>query len=160
MTARDLISELTALRVHPLTETNVERVEFTGSRLWTYGYDRDADQLDELRDQLAEVQAELKESEAEAGALRAELDRVSDEQTAAADIAAECNRFRQACTDWATHCQTLQAELSALRKRKGVEAGVAAHSREIWALLWHIAQTDGPHKTQAGDLARKISAGA
>lgn len=156
MTASSLLQDLQAVPCHALTETNVEAVAFDGGRLWLECIDRDADKIAVLKEELREAIAESVSRDEELSATNAELDRVSDAEWIAADRAEEVDRIRERADQWAARCAEMDTELQAMRKRKGVEPGVCAHSREIWALLWYIANNKGQYADEAGRLVRKI----
>jgi DNA repair exonuclease SbcCD ATPase subunit len=156
MTLRALKEELAAIHAHDLTPVNVGSVEALPGCVILDGIDRDADALDGLREDLAASEAAAKEAEAEADGLRDELDRLSAEQTDAADMQQEIDRFRQAAADWASEVQVLRAELSALRKRKGVPVGLLAHWRGAYDLINDVAAYEGRHREAARGLIQKI----
>lgn len=166
MTLSALRSELAAIHAHDLTPVNVEAVETTGARVWLHGYDRDADQLDGLREDLAAEQAACKEAEAESAewerrtmALETHMEEMRERGelgNVVHDLREDVGRIQERAREWATRCQTLQAEVAALRKRKGVTAGVCAYSHEVVTLLQYVAQDSGRNADRARDLLAKL----
>lgn len=157
MTLSSLRSELDSIRAHGMTETNVAAVEVTPHGVILDADDRDADSIADLKGDLEATSAELKQCEAERDGLQAEIDRLTTEQMDAADLAEELARFRGRASDWAKAHEAMQHELTALRKRKGVAAGVCAYSHEIRTLLAYISQSkDNRYCRDASELHRKI----
>lgn len=166
MTLSALITDLTGLRLHGLTETNVAGVEAGPSGVILDGYDRDADKMDDLREENAAFAADLKQAEAERDewerrclALESHADDMRERGelgNVVFDLRQDLHRIDDKAREMAKALASAQAELSALRKRKGVEVGVCAHSREIWTLLCWVGQTEGRYKIDAKALADKI----
>lgn len=166
LTLAALREELNGLRLHDLTETNVEEVRRVGNSIEAVGDNGGIlAELDELRENEKSLAAELKEAEAERDALSRQLDEAEEKlETSPADgpgllreALENVARFRQAASDWAQEVQRMRAELQAIRKRKGVAAGVCAYSHEIRTLLGYISQCpDNRYYRDASELHRKI----
>lgn len=156
MTLSALKSEIAAVRLHGLTETNVSAVEVGPSGLLIEATDRDADALDALREDLDASETACKETEAERDELQLKLDALTSEQMDAADREEEIGRFRKHASDWAKECEAMRRELTALRKRKGIEVALLAHWRDAWQLVSYVAKTEGLHREQAQALAERI----
>lgn len=168
LTLSALLAELTGLRLHGLTETNVVGIE-TGPRGVTLdGYDRDADAMDDLRADLKTSENDLKQAEAERDewerrllSLETQVDDMREREelgSVVLDLREDRHRTCESIRAWTKECETLRKELSALRKRKGVEAGVCAYSHEIRTLLGYVAQTEGRYQQQAKEISDRINA--
>jgi hypothetical protein len=163
MTLSALRSELGAIRAHDLTPVNVEAVEYAGAALVLRCEDPDADLVAGLREDMEAAEAGAKAAEDEAAEWERQMNQLESSiecdsaLEALADARASEARFRLAATQWAAEVQAMRAEVTALRKRKGVAAGVCAYSQEVWSLLSQIAYEDGRRQTEARRLFDKIN---
>lgn len=153
---------------HPLTPTNVTAVELLPSGLMVTVDDSDLrDQLDDTRKERDSFEADLRQAEeerdewerrtltlethAEEMRERGELGNV------VFDLRADLHRSQETKRALMERLARAEHELTALRKRKGVEPGVAAYSREIYTLLGYVSQTEGRYQQEADRLFRKIN---
>lgn len=155
MTLSALRSELAAIHAHDLTPVNVEAVEAMPGAVFLDIVDRDAETIAGLKEELADTETALKAAEDEAAEWERQLEALENDRDGEdiADVRQSLRVFRAACSNWATRCQTLQAEVTALRKRKGVAAGVCAYSHEVVTLLGYLSMS--PDNRYAED-ARKL----
>lgn len=141
MTLQEAREDLAACRLHPLTDTNIERIENTGSELVFHTFDPDADRLDELRserDDLNKENAQITKECDELGQRVNELETALEEAKDAQLLATyneDAERFRKAASEWAVEVQAARRSLEMLRKRKGLEAGFVAEAQTIMAYL-------------------------
>lgn len=157
MTLSALLSELSGLRLHALSETGVAAVRRDphGLKLDFEEDGRDSE-IAELRESEARLSAELAEVETEADALTRRVDHLEELIENAKDAenlqqaTRDLKRMTEAATARALECRALQVELFALRKRKGLPAGLFANAADVLAYL-HDSQDP---KAQA--LVKKI----
>lgn len=166
MNLRDLKKEVGALRLHDLADTNALGVRVDGGAvLVEFDTAQIESDLAEAREERDDAEKELKECERErdewerrAGELEAAAEDVkSPESSELHHAREELTRFRTAAANWAQEVERMRAEVQALRKRKGVAAGVAAYSHEIWTLLCYVSQTEGRYRQEAAALVSKIN---
>ncbi len=144
--------------LHPLTPVDIEGLSITAGRVVPDIDETEAEAaLAEARSNIATLESDLKQADAESSALNSELDRITDAEWDAADRADEIERIRAMANTQANRCERLEREAQVLRKRKGVAAGVCAYSHDVMALLWRIADSEGPHKSAAYELCKKIN---
>lgn len=165
LTLQEVRAAVMGLNSHPLTPTDITGLHMSPNGLAVEKDDSDLrDELEDARKDLAAVEADLKQAEAE----RDEWERKALEQETTIENAEDAflfqttvqtaARFRETSIRQAEELAVLRAEVSALRKRKGIAAGVAAYSHEVWTLLGYISQTDGRYRDDARKLCQKISA--
>jgi septal ring factor EnvC (AmiA/AmiB activator) len=152
-----LRSELAAITAHGLTPSNVEAVEFDGASVRLLSADPDANRLADACEDLERSEAACKAAEAERDAFEAELSRVKEMRFNRADLLAELDRFQTTLRNYSERFSAMQAELGALRKRKGVPAGVCAYAQEVHSLLCYVAHDDGRNGERARELLGKIN---
>lgn len=172
MNLRDLSQALAPLvgSMHPLTETNVEGVSQDGGMVLL---DFDTAELEaeikELKEDVARFTDEIKsledesaKTETRADALEALLDEVKDE----AEPGLTLREARDKYAEW-RHISDIdkriseeaRAELTALRKKKGVTANLFANERVVLLLLSRIAKYPkdaAMHAAEATVLLNKL----
>lgn len=142
MTLSALQSAVASMRCHPLTDLPIYGITFDGARVRVDG--EWSLTAAELRKDLAdaEQQADAAEKEREAAEEEAKrLDCLTDETLA--DAVRERDEYRAEALAWRAHATKLEAELTALRQRKGAAPGVARESGRILLLLRRLASADG-----------------
>lgn len=186
------------------TETGVESFDLsTGEPIWATD-DSEAMatlklELEDRKTEVTSLEAAVKQAEkdadgaaearekaeTEAEALREEMARLRDPESGVTvvdyrkerdEAEADAERSREQVRLWAAKCDRMTEELSAMRKRKGVEPGVMACTRDVMALLHGLAsnrRADGTprwdenaarelerREEQAGKLLERINAAA
>lgn len=168
LTLSELRSAVLAAQGHPLAPTNVAAASMEPSG-FVVTVDND-DLRAELEDKCSDyeiVAADLKQAEAErdewerrATALEAHADEMrgrKDLSLLVLDLREEIDRIQEAERELLERLTAFERELTAIRKRKGIEPGVAAYSREIYTLLCYVAQTEGRYKADAERILSKIN---
>jgi hypothetical protein len=197
MLFRHFLADLDAIRprLRDLDEVNV-----SGLRLSTEGLELFVDEseteraLAEAKETIAELEGTIKDMEkADAtedkrvADMETELDTLREELAALKDptaegstvltyrdraIAAEqdAEKTRERCRQWDQALRDKDAELTAMRKRKGVEPGLMGCAHEVWCFLASLAATDSTrydpdpqatvkrHQAEAARLRDRIKA--
>lgn len=167
MTLRDLREKVAALsHLHPLTPVGADDLRHDAGCIVADCGESDAEfDLREARDNEKQLADELKEAEAERDEWQRRAETAEELlETSPADgpgllrdALEDVERFRATAIDWAKTHALMQKELTALRKRKGVEAGVCAYSHEVRTLLYYVSQLEGRYQREARELHEKIS---
>lgn len=167
MTLRDLKESLSAIRLHDLAETNALDVRAEGGAVFVeidsgleYDLKESRQECNDLAAQLKEAEAERDEWERRCLALESHADEMRERGelgNVVFDLRADVERLSTRAREWAKECENMQKELSAIRKRKGVAAGVCAYSHEVWTLLCYVSQLEGRYQKEARALLDKIS---
>lgn len=164
MNLRALKEQIGGIRLHDLAETNCDDVRIDGGCvLIESGAGLRAD-LEDANAELKSVNAELKEVEKERDEMQRrvlELEALmetgpEDGPARLRDALTAAETFQQRASDWAKECAALRVEVSAMRKRKGIAAGVCAYSHEVWTLLGYVSQTEGRYREDARKMCGKI----
>lgn len=168
LTLSELRSAVLTAQGHPLTPTNVAAASMEPSGFVVTADDSylQAD-LEDARKDRDTLEADLKQAEAErdewerrATALEAHADEMrnaGDLSATVLDLREDVDRIHDAGRKLLERLTKAERELQAIRKRKGIEPGVAAYSREIYTLLCYVAQTEGRYKGDAERLLSKIN---
>lgn len=150
-------------RLSPYTETGISNVYYDPSVGLIFELQSESDMKDRIKD----LESELDDAEKELDRLETELSKSNDNLTVAEEIIdkikyedspgqtlrAYKERAEEAelnAQKWHKECQEMQEELKALRKRKGIEAGLFKNAREILVYL-HDSQD-----VKAQELVTKI----
>lgn len=163
MTFSALRSAINSIRLHDLAETNVLGVRATPHGLVI---EQDESELNEAREKLKRAQDEAKQADKDADEAIARAEQMEHERDEGRQLLAAINDGTASLADyikraeqanglaqaWREHAERVEKEVTALRKRKGIEAAYFTHAREIIAALH-----DGPDKW-AQDLAAKLHA--
>jgi len=166
MILRDLKEAIAGLRLHDLAETNALGVRVDGGAcLVEFDTAQIECDLAEAREERDASEKALKEAEAEADAWEQKAkeletlieDAASDGPGQLQHAREEAARFRASAIAWSHEVSLIRDEVRAMRKRKGIAAGVCAYSHEVWALLGYISQTEGRYREDARQLLSKIN---
>ena len=158
MTLQNLLSELQAVRLHPMADVNIESVAVIGGAVVA---ECEFNELEAVKDELASATDEIRDLEKQIKASDAEI----EELTALADCAPEdpptaqeMKALREVCNQWAVEVQEMRAEVTALRKRRGITAGFFSQQRQILDLLAGITdyQFTANHKQRAEQILNHI----
>ena len=80
MTLQNLLSELQSVRLHPLTECNIEAVDFNGRSIKLEQTDAGLEQeLEEAREECADLEKQIKASKEESDELTRQLEKTEAE---------------------------------------------------------------------------------
>lgn len=158
MTLADLKTALAAI-THGLTETNVRAVGFDGRAVVIDCRDPDEDRLAELREDLEAAERAEKEASALANSAEAERDRLTvilddlkHNGRTVKDYAKDADEAHERARRAELDAAACLRELTALRKRRGLPAGLFRNCSAVLAALHNC-----PDKW-AQDLVTKIHA--
>lgn len=146
MILRRLIEDIQriAAKVHPLTETNAGAVEYQPEHGVVFELADAQHSLDLIEDEktgsknleesLKAAESELKDLSCVSETLQKMLDEVREEEAPGATIRhyrEECEMAREHAHAWRIAYKDMKAELTRLRKRKGITTGFVQYEREI-----------------------------
>ncbi len=122
--------------LHPLTPVNVESVQGSSSGV-CFSFDESDTEaaLLEAREELKDANAEAKEASAEAEELRETVALMAGDPMDDAARIEEIERFRFTAKYYAGRCEKAERELTALRKRKGIDAAYFAMRNDLLAFI-------------------------
>lgn len=157
MNLRDLQQEVAAIRLHPLTETNIDALDAsTGFVLLETDVSDLTSERDEARENETKLAKELKESEDENNRLDRELEDCRALLSEVKDDAGTLLEYRERAEKadgltklWQREAIEAQAETAAMRKRKGIPAGIFSQHLPIISLLHDLAQQPHGHEFKA-----------
>lgn len=152
MTISGLLSNLEPLRcLHPFTPVNIDSIYYDGRSVTVAAEDSElesmAEELAEARSDFEHEKKERDAAEAERDEMEAQMigaDRKADEAENAglSAVMEESRRWREIATRQLKANEDAQAELTALRKRKGVASGFIKQQSAILALLDRVGHSD------------------
>jgi chromosome segregation ATPase len=168
MTLQNLLSELQSVRLHPMADVNIESVSVVCGAVVA---ECEFNELEAVKDELASANDEIesrekqiKSAEEESTELTRQLEKTEAGLEADTD-ASELKRvsdsmemFRKVAIDWSVEVEKARAELSAMRKKKGVAVGFIAQQSAILSLLDHVAHSDTDLKQRAKEILNQIHA--
>ena len=143
MTYAQLTTELLALPLHPLAKTNVIRV----------AQDRGAVRLEFDRDETDQLVQDLKDCEKERADTLQEcstlenklaeanrlLDEIRDGEASFRQYVARTKQAEETAKKWEAHAKICEAETTALRKRKGLNANYFRLRDEVLKCIFNLA---------------------
>lgn len=152
MTISDLLSNLEPLwRLHPLTPVNVASIYYDGRAVTVAAEDSE---LESMAEELAEARSCLEQQEEERAVAEAKRDemeakmieaaRKADEKENAGrnEAMEESRRWRELEAAWYVEIQSLREEVTKLRKKKGVAAGLIGQQSAILSFMERLAHSD------------------
>ncbi len=161
-----------ALNAHPyqgaFTETNVESVECDGTDLHVvFDESQTESDLKDANEAIAELEKEVDElkgtcetAETERDAANALLDEFKDPESGVtvAQFKKQAEDARALAAAYRSAAEKAWAELSALRKRKGVEPALFANGRALIELVRELANRKEFATSSLREPAQKVSA--
>lgn len=158
---------------HPTADTNITEVVNDGTDIAFLTDESElAEQLKEANEQIAELEKDVSKLEDEARENAAQydegqrlLDEVKDDAGTLRSYRDRAEAAEKRATDWSEAHEAMSRELTALRKRKGVESNVVRHAGEVARWVAYVSRAkpqDFAHFThcvkEAGELRAKLYA--